>query len=498
MVTERSSNAFDTIRFRGKWWIPDGTENPRKVSGELTFEVSAGGTLELDEALSDDIREIAVIHGQGTKGECITIFNGFATGLQKATNSMGTFRRETIQFYDMWVGNQWFDSKEDVRFVSYSFGMHNIENWADQRCFSIPEPHDTKQESISYISPEAIPLFTDGQLSIVLDSFHSGPGMSMGQLESSIQHYPRIVIRSKEELLPYYGKNGSLSEREWMIFVLIALSMGVVTWKFGFEGIVQPLKIEDGDYIPEISVRHYFQHDWGKTDASKHPSVFELLFPYDTFEGQFPAIAARFSEVFRLNENPIDIVYRLQCRKGIFYPSTLPELLFAFEELEKNLFVRLNEPIEATEKERITALRKKLTPYCPKTEKELLSQNLSFRGLSYAQRFRIAFQEMKAIYPELGTNLIKPLIDYFRDTRNDYAHAVKSTSNDHTRYVFASHWLAEFMTLMVFRACGLSDDKIKQVFFRNPGPDRGKTKRFFDYLRTSFSPISQNRCRRRA
>lgn len=483
MVTERSSTAFDTIRIRGKWWIPDGSEQPRTVPGELTFEVRAGGTLELDDALSDKLQEIPVIHGQGTKGECITIFNGFSDGLQINANSMGVFRLERILFFDMWVGNQWFDSKTDVRFVSYSFGMHNIENWADRRCFSIPNPHETKQVSISYIPPDAIPLFTDNRLSIVLDSCHSGPAMAMGQLESSIQHYPRIVIRSKEGLLPYYGTEGSISEREWMIFVLIALLMGNVTWKFGFKGIVRPLKIEEAGYIPEISVRHYFQHDWGKTDASKHPICFELLFPYDTFEGQLPTISSRFAEIFRLNENPIDILYRLQCRKGTFYSSTLPELLFAFEELEKNLFCDLNNPIGNKEQERIKALREKLAPHCLKNEKDLLFRKLTFQGLSYAQRFRIAFQEMKAIYPELGTDLAKPLIDYFRGTRNDYAHAAKSTSNDHARYVFASHWMAEFMTLMVLRACGLSNDKIKQVFFRNPGPDRGKAQRFFSLFR---------------
>lgn len=483
-VKDRSENAFDTIRFRGKWWIPDGTENPRKVSGELTFDVRAGGALELDEALSDDIREMSVIHGQGTKGECITIFNGFSDGLQMNVNSMGVFRLERIRFYDMWVGHQWFDNKEEVRFVSYSFGIHNIENWADRRCFSPPSLSISKIRSISYESPAPILLYEDDSLRIVLDSFSTGPNHSVGQLESSIQHYPRVVIRSKEELHPYYGKNGSISELEWMIFMLIALSMGTVTWKFGFEGVVESLKKEKEGYVPEVSVRHYFQHNWGKTDASKHPIVLELLFPYDIFEGQFPAIAARFAEVFRLNENPIDIVYRLQCRKGTFYPSTLPELLFAFEELEKNLFARLNGPIEVTEKERITALRKKLAPYCSKTEKDLLSHKLSFQGLSYTQRFRIAFQEMKSIYPELGTDLAKPLIDYFYGIRNNYAHEVKSTSNDHTRYVYASHWIAKFMTLMVLRDCGLSDDKIKQVFFRNPGPDRGETKRFFDCFRS--------------
>ena len=111
-------------------------------------------------------------------------------------------------------------------------------------------------------------------------------------------------------------------------------------------------------------------------------------------------------------------------------------------------------------------------------------------GLSYAQRFRIAFQEMKAIYPDLGTNLVKPLINYFRDTRNNYAHAVQSTSDDFTRYIYATQWIAEFLTLMIFRACGLSDEKIKQSICRNLDPDHTKTKRFFDCFQSNSMPTT--------
>ena len=482
-VNDRSKNAFDTIRIRGYWWIPDGSTEPRKIPGELTFDVQSGGVLDLYDAFSDTFREIPVIHGLGAQGECVTIFNGMTVSLPMNGNSVGCFRRETIDFFDMWVGNYWFANKQEVCLEEYSFGIHNIENWADRRCFSLPEMSSSKSASISYTAPEAIPLFEDDRLCIVLDSFHSGPDMSVGQLESSIQHYPRIVIRSKNGLLPYYGKGGSLSEREWMIFVLLALLMGTVTWKFGFEGVVEPIHETDAGFTQEVSARHYFQHDWGKVDPSKRPVQFDLLFPYEALGSQFPEIAKRFSEVLRANENPIALIFMLQCKKRTFYPSTLPELLFAFEELEKNLFPALNAPIESESKEPIEALRRKLEPYCSKTEKGLLAQKLSSQRLSFTQRFHIAFQEMKDIYQELGTDLAKPLITYFRKTRNDYAHSVKSTSDDHTLYIYATHWLAEFMTLMVFRSCGLSSETIRTVFFRNPGPDRGKTQRFFDYLR---------------
>ena len=489
MVTERSSNAFDTIRIRGKWWIPDGTENPRKVPGELSFEVSTGGTLELDDALSDKIREVPVIHGLGTRGECVTIFNGMTVGLPMNFNSVGVFRRERIDFFDMWVGNHWFKNKEAVCLKEYSFGIHDIENWADQHCFPMPKSPKTKPKTLSIVfkPPKPLLLFADDRLAIHLAAVRTGPSYSWGQLESSIQHYPRIVIRSKGGVLPYYGNEESISGREWMIFVLIALLMGNVTWKFGFEGVVEPIhKTKERD-TPEVSVRHYFQHDWGKVDPAKRPIHLELLFPYETIGKGFPKLASRFSEVFHANENPVDIVYRLQCRKGPFYPSTLPELLFAFEELEKNLLRELNEPIENDAKTFADKLRKKLKPHCTKTEWNWASQKLTSQGLSFQKRCLLAFKEMIQIYPELDSSLSKTLAGHLTNTRNDYAHAVKSTSDNHVLYVYTSHWMAEFMTLMILRACGLSADKIKDVFFRNPGPDHGKTKRFFDYLRSEIA-----------
>lgn len=489
MVKDRSGNAFDTVRIRGKWWIPDGTAEPKKVSGELTFEVGSGGTLELDDALSDKIREIPVVHGQGTKGECVTVFNGFSDGLQMNANSMGVFRLERIRFYDMWVGNQRFDSKEEVRFVSYSFGMHNIENWADRHCFPMPKSLKTKPKNLSivYKPPKPLLLFEDERMIIRLDAVWTGPSYSVGQLESSIQHYPRIVIRSKDGALPYYGDEESISDHEWMIFVLIALLMGVVTWKFGFEGVIEPTHKTKAGYTQEVSVRHYFQHDWGKVDPAKSPIHLELLFPYETIGTKFPEFAFRFSKVFHANESPVDIVYRLQCRKGTFYPSTLPELLFAFEELEKNLLRKKNAVLETKEETIAQAVIEKLKFPRGKKQRDWLSAKLSMRGLSFATRFQTAFKDMKSIYPELVTDLQKPFIRYLKRTRNNYAHAALATSADYTLYIYASHWMAEFMTLMILRASGLSTNKIKQVFFRDPGPDQGKTKRFFDYLRSEIA-----------
>ena len=487
MVEDRSGNAFDTIRIRGKWWIPDGTADPKKVSGELTFEVGTGGTLELDEALSDKIREVPVVHGLGTKGECVTIFNGTTVDLSMDFSSVGVFRRERIDFFDMWVGNHWFENKEAVRLKEYSFGIHDIENWADRRCFSGPRPSASKRRTLVYESPEPLLLFEDGNLRILLDSFGTGPNLAMGQLESAVRHYPRIVIRSKKGLLSYYGKEGTVSDREWMIFVLIALLMGTVTWKFGFEGVVEPIHKTKEGYTPEISVRHYFQHDWGKVDPAKRPIHFKLLFPYETIGKGFPKLASRFSEVFHANENPVAILHRMQCMNHAFYPSTLPELLFAFEKLEETLLAGENKRLTRADRTFSKRLCNKLEPVCTEKEWHWLEPKMDIQGPSFSTRCRVAFQKMSKIYPDLKTDLQKPLTKYFRRTRNLYAHEVKSTIDDPALYIYSSHWLAEFMTLMILRACGLSTNKIKQVFFRDPGPDHGKTKRFFDYLRSEFA-----------
>lgn len=487
-VKDRSENAFDTIRIRGKWWIPVGEAEPKQVSGELTFDVGSGGVLDLDEALSDNFRSIPVVHGLGTQGECVTIFNGGTASLVMNGNSTGLFRRETINFFDMWVGNHWFGNKQEVGLKEYSFGIHNIENWAGWRCFSMPPSIEAKQKNLSleYKPPKPILLFEDERLTIHLDVFWSGPSLSVGQLESSIQHYPRIVIRSKDGLLPYYGKEASISNQEWMIFVLIALLMGTITWKYGFEGIIAPIHKTAAGYTQEVSVRHYFQHDWGEVEPSKRPIHFDLLFPYETLGNQFPEIAKRFSKILRSNENPINLIFLLQCKKRSFYLSTLPELLFAFEELEKNLLCERNAPIEKEEKLYADKLRKKLKPHCTKTEWNWASRKLTSQGLSFQKRCLLAFEEMRPIYTDLDCSLSKALAGYLKDTRNNYAHAAKSTSDDHVLYVYTTCWVAQFMTLMILRACGFPTDKSKDVFFRDPGPDRGKTKRFFDFVREKF------------
>ena len=161
---------------------------------------------------------------------------------------------------------------------------------------------------------------------------------------------------------------------------------------------------------------------------------------------------------------------------------------FRIRRVGEKLFEKENKNLAKKEKRFTSKLRTKLQHFCSKKEFEWLTSKLAFHGLSFSQRCHTAFREMKEIYPELETALAKPLIDYFRKTRNDYAHAASSTSDDHTLYIYASHWLAEFMTLMILRSCGLSANKIREVFFRDFGPDHGKTKRFFDYVRNKFLP----------
>ena len=482
MVTERSSNAFDTIRIRGKWWIPGSADEPRKVSGELTFDVRAGGVLDLDEALSNGIGNITVIHGEGSEGERVTVFNGVSTRIKTSNKSSGVFKKETVLFYNMWIGDQWFNSKDDVRFAEYSFSMHDIENWADRKHFSTPRRLTANHASVHYSALKPILLFQDEHLQILLVSSWSGPSSSMGQLEGSIQHYPRIVIRSKSDLLPYYGNEDSLSEREWMIFVLIALLMGRVTWKFGFEGVIQPEKIEEGRYVPGISVRHYFQHDWGEVDPSQHSYRYDLLFPYEMLCRTFPRIAARFSTVLRINDDPIAVLYRMQCKKHAFIPSTLPELLFAFEKLEGNLCEKANKRLTKAGKPFSKQLLNKLKLCCSKKVWRKLEPKLRPKDTSFSDRCHVAFKKMSKVYPELESNLQKPLIKYLLRTRNLYAHEVKSSIDDPALYIYTAHWLAEFMTLMILRACGVSAKKVREVFFREWGPDHGKTKRFFTYI----------------
>lgn len=491
-VKDRSEDVFTPIRYRGLWWIPG---SKKQIHGELVFSTPDGGILELEGELTSSSSKVEVIRGSTAEKKHVTIFNAMSFGRTWHGRTRGAASKQKFGVYDLWIGPDWFRRKEEVAFRNYSFGIHNLENWMDLKCFSETRSPDWRTITLIYKRPEEIPLFEDDKCTISLVSSCSGPSFSVGQLESTIGHYPRILIRSKNGLLPYYGENGSIAEREWMIFVLIALLMGKPTWQFGFSGLVSPGSTKDG-FVPEVSYRHYYQKSVEAPGQTRKPTAFDLLFPFDFIRQDFTGIAASFSKLFHDNESQIEVLFQFLCKKTVFEASTLPNLLFAFEELETNLLREANAPFEQDGEARAQRVREQLKPCCAKCEKadrEWAMQRLSWQKLSLAKRLRIAFTEMRDSYRGLDKKVENALVEYLSKTRNTYAHQAKATSEDYALYIHASYWMAEFMTLMLLRACGLPLKTIKDVYFRYPGPARVRTEQFFQRLRPApSSPPSPN------
>lgn len=483
IVKDRSEDVFKPIHHRGLWWIPG---SKKKIHGELVFSTPDGGSLDLEGELTSSSSKVEVIRGKTSEKKHITIFNAMSIGRTWQGSSSGAATKQKFGVYDLWIGPDWFRCKEEVAFRNYSFGIHNLENWADLKCFSEIQSPDSRTITLAYKLPEEIPLFEDDTCTISLASGCSGPSFSMGQLESTIAHYPRICLRAKNGLLPYYGENGSIAEREWMIFVLIALLMGKPTWQFGFSGLVSPNSFDDG-FVPEISYRHYYQKSVEAPRHPRKPMEPDLLFPFESIRQDFTGIAAAFSKLFRDNESQIEVLFHFLCKKRSFETSTLPNLLFAFEELETHLFAEANAPFEQGGEALAKRVRDQLEPHCGKAEREWALQRLSWQGLSYNRRLGIAFGEMRAVYPGLDEKVEKALIKYLSGTRNTYAHEAKATSEDYALYIQASYWMAEFMTLMLWRACGLPLKTIQSVYFRSLSPSRERTKQFFQRLRSTPS-----------
>ena len=441
---EHSEDAFKPVRFLGKWWIPGSCE---QLPGELVFNPTCRSTLEIVGELVPAFSDIAVIHGQTTDGTCITLFNSHVWEVNRAAGVGSPATSQKISVLDMWTGPRWFDSKADVAFQSYSFGIHDLANWSNQNRLSDSLNQNHLISTIACTMPPPIPLFDNERLVV---SLTSQPVWSHGQDKGTIELFHRIGIRSKQGLLPYYGDTDSISECEWMIFILIALLMGCTTWKFGFAGKLPP-STDKADMPPENPVRHYVRTDWEAPKPIRETPSVELLFPYDSLGPQFPAIAAAFSKLFRVNASQIEVIFRFQCRERGFDAATLPILLFAFEQLEEDIFHAQN-PADA-------------------------------KFIPYKTKLRTAFQEMRSVFPELEGIVATDLIDYLSETRNTFAHEAKATSDAFSRYVGVTVWMGDFLTLMVLRACGMSPDAIKTIYFRRFAPGNWKTEQLFKLFR---------------
>ena len=117
-----SASAFKVKTFTGKWWIP-GSEH--HCYGTLTFDISGEQHLKiigfLEGKYPGELQKYEVLHGYcqlDNKTHRVTLFNAWHTHLSGPMLSGQDICENIILFQEIWIGNRFYNSREDVIFSS--------------------------------------------------------------------------------------------------------------------------------------------------------------------------------------------------------------------------------------------------------------------------------------------------------------------------------------------------------------------------------------------
>lgn len=168
-------------------------------------------------------------------------------------------------------------------------------------------------------------------------------------------------------------------------------------------------------------------------DLKEEPqlSPLDVWIPYVAVKDNLQTAISRF---FSWSDTPADyaghLVYLYSSRRGAYTQGVLPELVFQFEGIHREV--------------------------------------CGHKKWSLEQRFRDVIEGLGDLFSAFSQDEINILIQYVKDRRNNYAHANPETYHANFRlYIFVTQWMRMLDTIIVLYLCGLPIDSIKRRLSQN-------------------------------
>lgn len=333
--------------YLGYWWLPvkDGQQQVNRA-GVIHFapntraELSLLGSFEEGSYTSESrLLKYSAIQGAAHGQKRITLFDCVTYNSISNLFESAELADVRIAFIDGWVGQKTYATKNEIQFLDFTAGMHGIAAWHNVKAFASRSDWANKHTELRYDCPEPVELFKDELVEIKLAYSWRPASQQLAQCEGKISHEPRIVIKSLKCKLPYYGEQGSYDFYLNRIRTALGLMIGQGCPLYDCTGLVQKFepRKEDG-VIPEIVLNHLWRRD---IEVPKPISPLDVWLPYEHVAESLKTVVAGF---MGMDQFPAGLaghlVYMNASRRTAFTQSVLPELVYMFEGLYKQLYCK--------------------------------------------------------------------------------------------------------------------------------------------------------------
>ena len=431
--------------YLGYWWLPikDGQQQDNRA-GVLHFKPDGRANLNLLGAFERDVqflwrhplKKYPVIQGAAHGLKRFSLFDCITSNQNFNSSEPAELAAVQIDFVDGWVGQETYSAKDKIQFLNLTAGMHGLSAWHNVSAFASKNDWDNMHIELQYDCPAPLELFKDEQVEISLVYSWQGVTQQLAQCEGKISHDSRILIKSLNGKLPYYGEQGSYDFYLGRIRTVLGLMIGQGCPLYDCTGLAQKFEPrKGGGAIPEILLNHLWRRD---IEASKPISPLDVWLPYEYVAKLLKPVVAGFIGMDKFPAGLAGhLVYMNASRRGTFTQSVLPELVYMFEGLYKQL-------------------------YC-----NGLSRN-QLKNIYLAKMFEDEFSRIGNVFPFIDATTKGRLIKYLTDRRVAFSHANPDSFQDNIPlYINVTIWMRMFLTAMVLEYCGLPGGSIYTAFSKN-------------------------------
>lgn len=464
MSEKPSASVFKVKKLTGEWWIPG---SAHRCHGTLTFDIGGDQQLKiigfLEGKYTGKIKNYKVLYGLCTQNNetcCVTIFNAGYMYIPKVPLHEYDICENTIDLGNVWIGNRHYNDQDDVKFSSFSFGIHNLEQWqAEINAFSIAHINTTTVTTTMTLPP-VIKLFEDTNVTIEIKYTYKVPDCRIGQLEAVMNYHPVVKIKSKNGMLPFYGEDISFDHYWYSVYEFFEILLDGYTYFYDLKGF--------GEIPDDLTVQTKAELVYSRpinTKQRKNISCSQVMMPYkkvqnclfDTFSG----FMSRQKEMSDILENLF-----IFTTTNTYHVNPLPSLLFALEGLQRIFYNRFGESSSDENKADYADFENKknaIISCCSEDLHSFIKQKLSWQ-VPFQKRLYRMIKEYSAVFTSISDDVCEKLSKELKDIRNQSAHCDNREDTSWgvifnlTRFVEYLHYA------IILHNCGMPQETIKNCF----------------------------------
>ena len=481
MSLKRADCVYDEMMFDADFWLPSDTSN--KLRGKLTGSVSDGFRLSLEGAFfenyevpllwraflennedtKEDNSEIDIILGESRKGEKYTLVNNLRLKVSRKLSFQSHPQNQTIDsIYNVFfllVGEH-FNSYEEIKFKSMSFGISNFEVWHLIKAFDVDYPEkNNKSFSVTYKNPEPVIIYNDQFINATIEYTYSHGENSPSETSYHINRRAKIILNAVNPpfRLHDFEEKVDVSFSSYIQKIVSFIEFATQKHIYAFN-----INVYSSENIP---CAVYYKTDVSH-ELSKPVDFYDMLFNWKHIEHDPKYYFQAWIENIDKIGMPVWL-YLGSFREGLYEDQRFMELAQALEGFHRYRFPESSEPTEEHQSK-----LKSIIDGCPEDYQKWLTGKLKHSHEPHLpSRLKELFDEHDELFTWLADsktnkNIAKELIVRIR---NHQAHC-KSIDDSPFSSILRFHinrYMQYVLAALLLKETNFSDEQISSIIKGN-------------------------------